>query len=563
VHTQSGRPGNRMSLARYAGRAIGWVSGVTTTLGVVLEVLDAAAVRRFAERAVTALGRHRAEIDQLNVYPVPDGDTGTNMHLTMVAARDELAVHSDETAATPPAESAGLLARGALMGARGNSGVILAQLLRGVADLIADGSPGAVAAGLAEGAKAARAAVARPVEGTILSVADAAAQAARDVALRAGSLADVVGAALSKAVTALALTTEQLPALAAAGVVDAGGRGLVVILDALRGEVTGEEIELPEVSGGLVAGTGVAAADEPVGQFGYEVQYLLDAPEAAVERLRTTLDRLGDSLVVVGGPQTWRVHVHVADVGAAIEGGVRAGRPYQIGVTDLTKQVAGRQCLDPEARGVVVVSAGDGLDDLFQAEQTVTVGANPSTAELLEAIRRTAAGRVVVLPNDPNTQAVATMAAGEAYHEGVKVRVVPTKSPVQAIAALAVRDLGRRFEDDVIAMAEAAGKCRYAEITRASREALTVAGPCRPGDVIALVEGEVHLIGGDLVQVARDLLDRLLGGGGELVTLLLGADAPAGLEEALVAHLSAAWPFAEVQCLTGGQPHYPVIVGVE
>ncbi|NUR72689.1 MAG: DAK2 domain-containing protein [Hamadaea sp.] len=528
-----------------------------------LEVLDAAAVRRFAERAVTALGRHRAEIDQLNVYPVPDGDTGTNMHLTMVAARDELAVHSGE-ATTEPSEAAGLLARGALMGARGNSGVILAQLLRGVADLIADGSPSAVAAGLGEGAKAARAAVARPVEGTILSVADAAAQAARDVALRAGSLADVVGAALGKAVKALALTTEQLPALTAAGVVDAGGRGLVVILDALRGEVTGEESELPEVTGAAVIGVdAAAAADEAVGQFGYEVQYLLDAPEAAVERLRGTLDRLGDSLVVVGGPETWRVHVHVADVGAAIEAGVRAGRPYQIGVTDLTKQVAGRQCLDPEARGVVVVSAGDGLDDLFQAEHTVTVGANPSTAELLEAIRRAAAGRVVVLPNDPDTQAVATMAAGEAYHEGIKVRVVPTKSPVQAIAALAVRDPARRFEDDVIAMAEAAGKCRYAEVTRAAREALTVAGPCRPGDVIALVEGEVHLIGSDLVQVGRDLLDRLLGGGGELVTLLLGADAPAELEQVLVEHLASAWPFAEVQCLSGGQPHYPLIVGVE
>jgi uncharacterized protein len=537
------------------------VSGVTTRLGDVLEVLDAAAVRRFAERAVSALGRHRAEIDQLNVYPVPDGDTGTNMHLTMLAARDELAVHSVETAA--PSEAAGLLARGALMGARGNSGVILAQLLRGVADLIADGSPAAVAAGLAEGAKAARAAVARPVEGTILSVADAAAQAARDVALRAGSLADVVGAAVGKAVRALALTTEQLPALAAAGVVDAGGRGLVVILDALRGEVTGEESELPEVSGGISIGTTVTAGDESPGQFGYEVQYLLDAPEPAVERLRSTLDRLGDSLVVVGGPGTWRIHVHVADVGAAIEAGVRAGRPYQIGVTDLTKQVAGRQCLDPEARGVVVVSAGDGLDDLFQAEQTVTVGANPSTAELLVAIRRTAAGRVVVLPNDPNTQAVATVAAGEAYHEGIKVRVVPTKSPVQAIAALAVRDGDRRFEDDVIAMAEAAGKCRYAEITLASREALTVAGPCRPGDVLALVEGEVHLIGGEIEAVSRDLLDRLLGGGGELVTLLFGAEAPHGLEEMLTEHLATAWPFAEVQCLTGGQPHYPLIVGVE
>jgi fatty acid kinase len=535
------------------------VSAVTTTLGGVLEVLDAVAVRRFAERAVTALARHRAEIDQLNVYPVPDGDTGTNMHLTMVSAHEHLGEVVGEITTS---EAVGHLARGALMGARGNSGVILAQLLRGVADLIGDGSPAAVAAGLAEGAKAARAAVAHPVEGTILSVADAAAHAASDAALHGRALSTMVTKALAEAVDALALTTEQLPALANAGVVDAGGRGLVVFLDALVAEVTGQELELPPAPGATIA---VAAQEQPrkAEQYGYEVQYLLDAEENAVERLRRALDALGDSLVVVGGPQTWRIHIHVADVGAAIEAGVRAGRPYQIGVTDLTQQVAGRACLDPDARGVVVVCAGEGLSDLFRGEKAATVDANPSTAEILAAVRRTAAGRVVVLPNDPNTQAVATAAAGEAYHEGVKVRVVPTKSPVQAMAALAVRDPARRFEDDVIAMAEAAGKCRYAEVTTASREALTVAGLCRPGDTIALVEGEVHLIGQDLTTLCTDLLDRLLGGGGELVTLLMGADAPPELAGELTEHLRVRWQFAEVQCFAGGQPHYPLIVGVE
>lgn len=520
--------------------------------------MDAEAVRRFAERAVTALARHRGEIDQLNVYPVPDGDTGTNMHLTMVSAGEHLA----EAAPGSPSEAVAHLARGALMGARGNSGVILAQLLRGIADLIGDGTPASMAAALAEGAKAARAAVARPVEGTILSVADAAANAAADAALGSHNLADVVTAAAMSAADALALTPEQLPVLAAAGVVDAGGRGLVVILDALVGEVTGVEPDLSPAPAGLPVAM-ATAVERTAEQYGYEVQYLLDAEEAAVERLRQALDGLGDSLVVVGGPQTWRVHIHVADVGAAIEAGVRAGRPYQIGVTDLTQQVAGRACLDPDARGVVVVCAGQGLDDLFRGENAVTVAANPSTAEILAAVRQAAAGRVVVLPNDPNTQAVATAAAGEAYHEGVKVRVVPTKSPVQALAALAVRDPQRRFEDDVIAMAEAAGKCRYAEVTTASREALTVAGLCRPGDVIALVEGEVHLIGQDLTALCRDLLDRLLGGGGELVTLLLGADAPAELEDVLTEHLHAHWPFVEVQCFAGGQPHYPLIAGVE
>jgi DAK2 domain fusion protein YloV len=525
----------------------------------VLEEMNAAAVRRFAERAVTALAHHRGEIDQLNVYPVPDGDTGTNMHLTMVSARDEL----DSQSPAGPAEAVGHLARGALLGARGNSGVILAQLLRGVADRIGDGSPPAVAAGLAEGAKAARAAVAHPVEGTILSVADAAANAASDAALGGRALDGVVTAAYTSAIAALALTPEQLPILAAAGVVDAGGRGFVVILDALVAEVTGRELDLAPVPPAAILAVSPAATEPEVEQYGYEVQYLLDAEERAVERLRTALDGLGDSLVVVGGPQTWRVHIHVSDVGAAIEAGVRAGRPYQIGVTDLTQQVAGRTCLDPDARGFVVVCAGDGLDDLFRGEKAVTVTANPSTVEILRAIRQAAAGRVVVLPNDPNTQAVAIAAAGEAYHEGVKVRVVPTKSPVQALAALAVRDPRRRFEDDVIAMAEAAGKCRYAEVTRASREALTVAGLCRPGDVIALVEGEVHLIGQDLTELCLDLLDRLLGGGGELVTLLLGADAPAGLDGALTRHLQERWPFVEVQCFAGGQPHYPLIAGVE
>jgi DAK2 domain fusion protein YloV len=532
------------------------VSALTARLMNVLKSLDAASVRRFAESAVTALARHRSEIDQLNVYPVPDGDTGTNMHLTLVSARDHLSEAGRPSDST--CEAMARLARGALLGARGNSGVILAQLLRGVADRIADGSPQAVAAGLMEGAKAARAAVAHPVEGTILSVADAAGNAALAVQ---GDLADVVRAAGQSAVDALSLTPEQLPILAAAGVVDAGGRGLVVILDALVAEVTGEELELPPAPPAALGAEPVAEAKAE--QYGYEVQYLLDAEESAVERLRTALDGLGDSLVVVGGPQTWRVHIHVSDVGAAIEAGVRAGRPYQIGVTDLTQQVAGRACLDPDARGVVVVCAGNGLDELFRGENAVTVAANPSTAEILTAVRRAAAGRVVVLPNDPNTQAVAIAAAGEAYHEGVKVRVVPTKSPVQALAALAVRDPARRFEDDVIAMAEAAGKCRYAEVTTASREALTVAGFCRPGDVIALVEGEVHLIGQDLTAVCRDLLDRLLGGGGELVTMLLGADAPPELEGVLTEHLRSHWPFVEFQCFAGGQPHYPLIAGVE
>jgi dihydroxyacetone kinase-like predicted kinase len=221
-----------------------------------------------------------------------------------------------------------------------------------------------------------------------------------------------------------------------------------------------------------------------------------------------------------------------------------------------------------ERRAVVAVADGDGIADLFAAEGATVVrrgraGAPPSTGEILAAIRSCAADRVVVLPNDRNVVATANAAAAEARADGIRAGVVPTRSAVHALAALAVRDPQRRFEDDVIAMAEAAGACRYAEVTIASREALTVAGRCRPGDVLALVEGEVNLIGQDFEATCRQLLDRLLAAGGELVTLVVGVGAPAGLADALAGHAAQRWPFVEVQSYVGGQPHYPLLVGVE
>jgi dihydroxyacetone kinase-like predicted kinase len=257
--------------------------------------------------------------------------------------------------------------------------------------------------------------------------------------------------------------------------------------------------------------------------------------------------------------QTWNVHVHVNDVGAAIEAGVETARPHRITVTRFADEAP--SSFDADARAAVVVAPGRGLAELFAGEGATVVGANPSTVEILDAIRATGAGTVVVLPNDPNSQAVALAAAAETLD--TLVRVVPTRSPVQALAALAVRDPQRRFADDVIAMAEAAGACRYAEVCWASREALTVAGPCRPGDVLALVEGEVHLIGADLADTCTAVVDRMLGGGGELVTLLSGADAPEGLADAVAEHVARRWPFVEVQAYAGGQPHYPLLVGVE
>jgi DAK2 domain fusion protein YloV len=567
----------------------------------VLETLDAAAVRRWCGGGLAALRAHQHEIDELNVYPVPDGDTGTNLVLTLTSAQEALdkpELPESAGGASPLDRTMRRMARGALLGARGNSGVIVSQILQGMADTFAGTVAvrgGELARALRTATEAAYRAVARPVEGTVLSVVAAAADGAGKIA--SDDLVVVARAAATAATEALARTPQQLPVLARAGVVDAGGRGLCLLLDALVEALSDiSPTRAPAATEAAHAATTAAPATTPAetsplafhegpSRFGYEVQYLLAAEAGAIEPLRLTLDALGDSLVVVGtgegDPPTWNVHVHVDDIGAAIEAGVVAGRPRRISVTRLEERVPaelGRRLADrltnpdgraqdrlpnPDGRGAVVVAAGDGLTALFEAEGATVVGRNPSTAEMLAAAESTGAGQVVLLPNDSNTHAVATSAAREAAAGGIQVSVVPTRSPVQALAALAVRDPRREFADDVIAMAEAAGACRYGEVCTASREALTVAGRCRPGDLLALVDGEVHIIGADLEDVCRGLVDRMLGGGGELVTLVLGGGAPLDLEETLTRHVSQTWPFVELQCYTGGQPRYHLLVGVE
>ncbi|GLY04909.1 MULTISPECIES: DAK2 domain-containing protein [Actinoplanes] len=558
-----------------------------------LDTLDAAAVRRWCDGGLASLRAHQHEIDELNVYPVPDGDTGTNLVLTMVAAHDALAAAPDVQVITSRSDGSGsgdrdasgmwqeppeepragpagrlmrLMARGALLGARGNSGVIVSQILRGMADSFAASVAvrGVELAGaLRTATEAAYAAVARPVEGTVLSVVAAAAEGAGRI--KSDDLVAVARAAAAAASEALARTPQQLPVLARAGVVDAGGRGLCLLLDALVAVVTEETTDMrtaAERPSGRPPGAAVPHHHAAAGEVAYEVQYLLDATEESVARLRTVLDGLGDSLVVVGtgdgDPPTWHVHVHVTDIGPAVEAGIEAGRPYQLKISALEERRP-----DRDARGAVVVATGDGLTALFEAEGATVVERNPSTAEILAAIRATGAGTVVLLPNDANTHAVAVSAAREADGEGIRVSVVPTRSPVQALAALAVRDDQRPFADDVIAMAEAAGACRYGEVCTAQRDSFTVAGPCRAGDLLGLVDGEVHVIGTDPTEVSHRLLDRMLGGGGELVTLVLGADAPPELGESLRGHVHRTWPFIELQCYAGGQPRYHLLAGVE
>jgi DAK2 domain fusion protein YloV len=535
----------------------------------VLLALDDAAVGQWYRAAVDALSESRSRLDDLNVYPVPDGDTGTNLLLTAqaaVAALDMAGEGSAEPVWT-------LLARGAVLGARGNSGTILAQLIRGLADSLAGRPPAdgpAFAAALQQAAHIAYTAVAAPEEGTFLTVARAGALAAV-AAVDEGrtGLADVVRAAADGARLALEATPGQLAVLRDAGVVDAGGAGLCLVLDALVTTVTGVEPARPPLArrqGGSrhAAQPGDVPHQPPPGP-GSEVQYLLaDTDEAAVARLQQRLAELGDSLVVVGvdtpSGREWNVHIHVVDVGAAIEAGIEAGRPHRVSVTPLAPVPA--PAPREGSRAVVAVVSSEGLARLFVGEGVRVVRAAGVTEDdVLDEIVASSAREVAVLPNDAALIPIAGRAAARARDAGRDVGVVPTRSPVQGLAAVAVTDPGRRFADDVIAMAEAAAATRWAEVTVAEQQALTTAGRCEPGDVLGSAEGDVVVIGGDLAGVACDLLDRLLSAGGEMATLVVGA-APA-LGDAVCRHLSVVHPTIEVIRYDGGHEGVPLQVGVE
>ncbi|THA82078.1 DAK2 domain-containing protein [Streptomyces sp. A0592] len=542
--------------------------------------LDAEAVRTWSSLALAALGRAREDIDAINVYPVADADTGTNLYLTAESADRALAEAFDSAARAAAAptslpEAVRAWAHGALVGARGNSGTILAQLLRGVADVLGaepegrrTGPGGLLAHALTRAAEEAYAAVAHPVEGTMLTVAGAAARAGETASAAAGTAADVARAAYDGARAALAETPGQLAALGRAGVVDAGGCGLVAVLGALWQALSGQEPAADPVAGRTAPPA--ARPDDPCEQHedgpAYEVIYLLEASEAAVAELRARLDGLGDSLVVVGGDGLWNVHVHVDDPGAAVEAGVVAGRPYRIRIThfgDERRRGRGERA----QRAVVAVVPGEGLAGLCAEAGATTVlvrpGELPATAELLDAVRRAHAREVVLLPGGTELRAAAATAAEQARAEGVRVAVIPTRSAVQGLAALAVHDPDGSFDEDVVAMTAAAGATRYGELAVAERQSFTSAGICQAGDVLGLIDGDVAVIGAGLTETAEAVLDRMLGSGGELVTLVLGPEVPDAVAERLQAHVQSGHLAVDTVTYRGGRYSAPLLIGVE
>jgi fatty acid kinase len=504
-----------------------------------------------ARAALAALEASRQRIDDLNVYPVPDGDTGTNMAETMraVVAALERGEHD--------------VVRASLMGARGNSGVILSQIVRGAVE----GAPErpidtpALARALRGASEAAYAAVRNPQEGTMLTVIrELAAGAERlDPGL---PLEDALVELVTRGEEALARTQEQLDVLRQAGVVDAGGAGLVEILRGIAAYVRDEPLpEAPVASGALPP---EAVHQEP-SKYRYCTSFFVEGEGADPEAFETELAKLGDSLLVVGTPGAVKIHVHTDEPGRALDLGTEAGEVEEIDIKNMQLQTAERtQRLERQTgvTGAVAVCLGEGNWRLFESLGAVCVEGgetmNPSTADIVAALESLPEHDVVVLPNSKNV-VMAAEAAAEAVAKDV--RVVPTKTMQAGLGALVAYDAQLPLEENATAMQEAAAAVRSGGVARASRTTTIGKLEVEQGQFLGLVEGDPVAAGANLAPVAREVAERLLDGKAEVLTILLGE----GMTDAdeLAEGLRIAHPKLEVEVHDGGQPHYPLLFAAE
>jgi DAK2 domain fusion protein YloV len=569
----------------------------------VLQQLAPGDLRRIVSTYRDALRTHQDELNALNVYPVPDGDTGTNMALTLESVVGELNSLDGAADAAPMEEVCQAIRHGSLMGARGNSGVILSQILRGLADTfspLAAVSGADLATGLRRAADAAYEAVLRPVEGTILTVVRSAAESVEDaVSQGETTLAGVLARAAGAARDAVASTPDLLPVLREAGVVDAGGRGFELLLAACLNVVSGEPLPAVEevhsrveVASGASDGGGASGASNGggashegaasgasheggVADLRYEVMFFLEAADAQIDSFKSGWGDLGDSIVVVGGDGLWNCHVHTDDIGGAIEAGIAVGRPRDIRVTDLHEQVGHHHDdlpgapaaapVTPVTTAVVAVAVGEGLRDLLRGlgvQQVVAGGQsmNPSTAQLLEAVGACVAEGVVVLPNNKNIVPVAKQVPGLT---DVPVAVVPTAAVVEALGALVAYDADASLEVNRAAMEEAAGRVRAGEVTQAVRDSVAECGPISNGDWIAITRDGIQVAVKSAVDAAIALVDVLVDDDAELVTIIVGAEADADDAAQLATHVVDVHPHVELEVHRGDQPLYPYLIGVE
>ncbi|MGB2694687.1 MAG: DAK2 domain-containing protein [Dehalococcoidia bacterium] len=536
-----------------------------------MKVIDGPTLRSVVAGAGTVLQRHVAALNAVNVFPVPDGDTGTNMHLTLRAGLEEL----DRTRGERLSDVAQALAQGTLMGARGNSGVILSQILRGFAAGLggleqADGP--ALAGALSQAATAARGALSEPVEGTILTVAREAAEALAEPPVDA---ADALAQAVAAAHDAVARTPELLPVLKEAGVVDAGGLGLAIILEGMLRSLRGESLDVNLAPDVVVEAEWKSEAaslhNGATGETGYCTEFIVRGDALDPAPAREQLDAMGSSLLVVGGGEVLRVHLHTPRPDDALAYGRTLGELSQVKVDNLRSQVQ-RFVSDlpaPEATpagiAIVAVAAGEGIEAAFRGVGVTRIvrsgqTMNPSAGEILEAIESCAADDVAVLPNNKNVIASAEQAATQSTKH---VRVVPSRSIPQGIAAALSLDPELTFEENVAAMEQARGGIRSAEITRAVRGTTMEGRKIAVGQAIGLVDGSLRVVADDIESAVQQCVEEMRSDGLTLLTLYAGTDTTQEDAEALATRLRGRYPEWEVELVLGDQPHYPYLISLE
>jgi DAK2 domain fusion protein YloV len=546
-----------------------------------LQFLEGQHLRQMLLAGAALLQERKEEINSLNVFPVPDGETGTNMSLTVTAAVREV-----EMAAGDLGSIAGALANGSLMGARGNSGVILSQLFRGFAAGLegkVEASPMEFALALQEGVKTAYRGVMKPVEGTILTVAKEGARAALQAARRGEDILGVLESAIGQAEITLNRTPEILPVLKEAGVVDAGGKGLLCIMQGALLGLKGEDLAALSQPAEVLRPVQEGVGEEPAAlTYQYCTEFIIKGHGLDIEKIRLRLSDLGDSLIAVGTGEVIKVHIHTNHPGQALEIGLEQGTLHDVKIDNMAEQhrevlaanppeAAGPGIADSDevqaevGTGVIAVALGEGITAILESlgvERVIDGGQtmNPSTEELVRSIENSRYNKVILLPNNKNVILAAQQARDLTKKE---VLVVPSKSIPQGIAALLAFDPEADLETNGQEMTAAIEEVKTGEVTYAVRDSSFNGQKIQAGDILGLIDGELSVLGQEPEEVVLKLLEQLVEDDGEILTIYYGEGVSSAAAQELAARVSDAYPQCEVEVYEGGQPLYYYIVAVE
>jgi DAK2 domain fusion protein YloV len=537
-----------------------------------IRLCDGRGLKRLLRFGLAWLERHQQAINALNVYPVPDGDTGTNMLLTMKSAYQEIHDSPEEQVSI----IAQRVAHGALMGARGNSGVILSQIFRGFARALEDvGAFDTIqfASALREAAATAYKGVITPVEGTMLTVAREAAEASVVAAASSHDLRYVLEQVVHEARESVMRTPTLLSVLAEAGVVDAGGQGLLVMLEGMLRYARGEQVD---VDTELVAAVDLQPFHlEGEEGYGYDIQFIIHGEALSVEQIREAIASMGDCVLVVGDSRVVKVHVHSPEPGTPINYGASVGSLSRVIVENMQEQYQdfilskAQQPMAPQEAicgiGTVVVAPGPGLMQVFEslgASAVVSGGQtmNPSTEDLLQAVENTACDDVIILPNNKNIVMAAEQAASLS---GKNAQVVRTINVPQGITALLALNYQADLATNARVMAEAASTIETVEVTTATRSVQIDGIDVQEGEVIGLVNGKLKVKGRWPAEVAKYALEQVSAQEYEIITVYYGESVTADEAQQLAGQLEVEYPELEVEVVDGGQPHYFYILSAE